>query len=103
MADASIPIGSRIDVRGEVLRCRGLRPLGGGQVGQLFGKNGAVVRGHGGWEQVNWQVTPRVAVGSGYGFDNPEDADLGTGATLKNTTMASYMIVRPAGPPRRQR
>jgi len=98
MVDASIPVGTRIDVRGEVFDGRGLRPLGGGQVGQLFGKDGAVVRGHGGWGQVNWRVTQRVSVGSGYGFDDPQDADLGTGATLKNTTMASYMIVRPAGP-----
>ena len=98
MVDATIPVGARIDVRGEVFDGRGLRPLGGGQVGQLFGTNGAVVRGHGGWGQVNWHVTQRVSVGSGYGFDDPEDADLGTGATLKNNTMASYMIVRPAGP-----
>jgi hypothetical protein len=97
-ADALIPIGARIDLRGEVFDGRGLRPLGGGQIGQLFGKNGAVVRGRGGWGQVNWHVNPRVSVGSGYGFDDPDDADLGTGATLKNTTVASYLIVRPAGP-----
>ena len=97
-ADASIPIGSRIDVRGEVFVGRGLRPLGGGQIGQLFGKNGVVVSGRGAWGQVNWHVTQRVAVGSGYGFDDPDDADLGSGATLKNTTVASYLIVRPAGP-----
>lgn len=98
MADALIPIFARIDVRGEVFTGRGLRPLGGGQIGQLFGKNGVVVRGRGAWGQLNWHVTQRVAVGSGYGFDDPDDADLGPGATLKNTTVASYLIVRPAGP-----
>lgn len=98
MADALIPIGTRVDVRGEVFDGRGLRPLGGGQIGQLFGNNGEVVRGRGAWGQVNWHVTQRVSVGSGYGFDDPNDADLGAGATLKNTTVASYLIVRPAGP-----
>ncbi len=98
MADALLPLGPRVDLRGEAWDGRGLRPLGGGQIGQLFGRQGVVVRGRGAWGQLNWRIVPRVAVGSGYGIDDPNDADLGAGARLKNITTAAHLIVRPGGP-----
>jgi hypothetical protein len=98
MADALVPLGKSFELRGEAYDGRGLRPLGGGQIGQLFGKNGAVVRGRGAWGQANLKPTRRVIVGAGYGFDDPNDDDLATTARLKNTALESHLIVRPAGP-----
>ena len=97
MLDAIVPLGSTFEVRGEYFGGSGLRGLGGGQIGQLFGKNGVVVHGNGGWGQFNAKPTPRVTVGAGYGFDDPTDADLPATARLKNTTFESHVIVRLAG------
>jgi len=98
MADAVVPITKAFEVRGEFFSGSGLRGLGGGQIGQLFGKNGVVVHGVGGWGQVNLKPTRRITVGTGYGFDDPDDADLPASGRLKNTTFESHVIVRPAGP-----
>ncbi len=97
MADAVMPLGTAFEVRGELFDGRGLRGLGGGQIGQLFGKNGAVVNGRGGWGQVNAKPTPRITVGGGYGFDDPNDADVPATGRMKNVTAESHMIVHPAG------
>ncbi|MHB1310856.1 MAG: hypothetical protein ACYC3L_02475 [Gemmatimonadaceae bacterium] len=97
MADAIVPLTSAVEVRGEAFSGRGLRGLGGGQIGQLFGKNGVVVHGTGGWGQVNAKPTPRITIGAGYGFDDPDDADLPASGRLKNATAETHVIVHPAG------
>ena len=56
-----------------------------------------VVHGKGGWGQVNAKPTPRVTVGAGYGFDDPDDADLPASGRLKNATAETHVIVHPAG------
>ncbi|MHB8839379.1 MAG: hypothetical protein ACYC7F_10545, partial [Gemmatimonadaceae bacterium] len=62
-ADALISIGRRLEFRGEAFSGRGMRVLGGGQVAQLYGKGGVVVRGSGGWGQLNLKPTARLLVG----------------------------------------
>jgi len=97
MADAVVPLNKTFEVRGEFFNGSGLRGLGGGQIGQLFGKNGVVVHGIGGWGQFNAKPTRRITIGTGYGFDDPDDADLLSTGRLKNATFESHVIVRPAG------
>jgi hypothetical protein len=96
--DALIPIGRFAELRGEAFTGRGMRVLGGGQIGQLLGSGGVVVRGHGGWGQLNVKPTPRVLFGAGYGFDDPKDADLPVTGRLKNVTRELHGIVHPGGP-----
>ena len=98
MADALVPMGKFVEFRGEAFAGRGLRGLGGGQIAQLFGKNGVVVRGTGGWGQLNIRPSTRVTFGAGYGFDDPNDADLTASGRLKNVTSETHLIVRPGGP-----
>ncbi len=97
-ADASIPISKHVEFRGEAFTGCGMRVLGGGQVGQLYGKGGVVVRGSGGWGQVNVKPTTRVLLGAGYGFDDPKDADLPATGRMKNVTSELHAIVHPGGP-----
>ncbi len=96
--DALIPIGPRAEFRGEAFSGRGMRVLGGGQVAQLYGKGGVVVRGSGGWGQLNLKPFSRLLVGAGGGFDDPRDADLPATGRLKNVTSELHAIAHPGGP-----
>ncbi len=41
-------------------------------------KDGSPASAWGGWADVTYKVTPRVSVTAGYGFDNPNNDDIGT-------------------------
>jgi hypothetical protein len=101
-ATVRIPLGSRVELRGEAFDGQALRGLGGGGIGQGIGLNGAPVRSRGGWAQLNVRATPRVLIGAGSGFDDPEDSDLAippiANSRLRNTTTEAHIHWRPAGP-----
>lgn len=97
-AMALVPLGSRAHLRGEWFDGEGLRGLGGGAIGQAFGASGAPIATTGGWGQLNVQATPRLLVGAGAGFDDPDDADLGVSARRRNTTTEAHVHWRPSGP-----
>lgn len=98
MLDALVPLSRRVEVRGEAFTGRGLRVLGGGQAGQLLGKNNTVVGGSGGWAQLNIKPNARLLVGAGYGFDDPNDSELPSTGRLKNVTTELHAIAHPGGP-----
>ena len=97
-ATVRLPIGSRLEVRGEFFDGQALRGLGGGGVSQGLGVGGAPVRTRGGWGQLNLQATPRLLIGGGMGFDDPEDADIAAGGRIRNATTEAHLHWRPAGP-----
>jgi hypothetical protein len=96
--DARIPLARWLELRGEGYDGKGMRSLGAGAVGQLFGVNGAVIRSRGAWGQLNVKPTSRVVIGGGFGFDDPRDGDLLPGSRLKNTAVEGHLHIRPAGP-----
>ncbi len=93
-----IPLGSRVEVRGEAFDGQALRGLGGGGIAQGLGVGGAAVRTRGGWAQIDLQATPRLLIGGGRGMDDPEDADVLANGRLRNTTAEAHLHWRPAGP-----
>lgn len=99
-ADFLVPIGTRVELRGEYYSGQILRGLGGGAIGQNFGQGGTTpVRAVGGWAQVNLRATPQLTVGAGRGFDDPEDDDLATLKTFqRNTVTSAHLHWRPSGP-----
>ncbi len=97
-ATVLVPIGAKLELRGEFFDGQALKGLGGGGIGQGIGLGGVAVRTTGGWGQVNLRATPRLLIGGGYGFDDPEDADLAGGSRVKNTTSEVHLHWRPAGP-----
>jgi hypothetical protein len=99
-ADLLVPFGSRIELRGEFYSGQLVAGLGGGAIGQNFGVGGTTpVRSTGAWAQLNFKLTPRLLVGAGYGFDDPEDDDLDpTGTRFLNTVTEAHLHWRPAGP-----
>jgi hypothetical protein len=97
-ATVKLPIGSRLDLRGEFFDGQLLRGLGGGGIGQGFGAGGVPVRTQGLWAQLNVQASTRVLLGVGGGYDDPEDADLAAGARVYNSVAEAHLHWRPAGP-----
>jgi hypothetical protein len=97
-ADARVPFSRRVELRGEWYRGDGMRALGGGAIGQLFGVSGEPVHSTGAWGQLNVTPATRVTLGAGYGFDDPDDADLTAGARLRNVATEVHLHLRPAGP-----
>jgi hypothetical protein len=97
-ADALIPIGKRLEFRGEAFSGHGMRVLGGGQVGQLYGTDGDAIGGWGGWAQLNAKPSSRVLVGAGIGTDQPDTEYLPASGRRGNTTSELHTIVHPGGP-----
>jgi len=93
-----VPVGTKLELRGEFFDGQALRGLGGGGIAQGLGLGGRPVRTRGGWGQVNLQATSRLRLGAGMGLDDPEDGDLPAAGRLKNETTEAHAHWRPAGP-----
>lgn len=97
-ADAKIPLASWLELRGEWFSGDGMRALGGGAIGQLLGTDGNPLKSTGGWAQVSLKPTTRIEFGAGYGYDDPDNAALGSSARKKNVQNTAHLHLRPAGP-----
>jgi hypothetical protein len=100
--DARISFTRWLELRGEGYSGRLLRGLGGGGIGQAFGKStstddlGPAIRDHAGWAQLNAQVLRPLLAGTGCGIDVVNDADRPT--RRRNTVCAAHLLWRPAEP-----
>lgn len=100
--DARVLIAPRVEVRGEAYRGQLLRGLGGGGIGQAFGRSltgtpiGPPIRDAAGWVQVNVQTHTTLISGVGCGRDvvNRDDRPI----RLSNTACAAHLLWRPAQP-----
>jgi hypothetical protein len=96
--DLVLPIRPWLELRAEAYDGKGMRSLGGGAIGQLFGFDGRLIRSRGGWAQLNAPVTPTVSIGAGMGLDDPNDTDVSATSRLKNVARAAHVHWRPSGP-----
>ncbi|MDB4884030.1 MAG: hypothetical protein JWL95_2796 [Gemmatimonadetes bacterium] len=100
--DARISLTRRLELRGEAYIGRLVRGLGGGGIGQAFGRSlvagefGPPIRDKAGWGQLNAQVLPSLLVGSGCGLDVADEADRPT--RVRNTVCAAHLLWRPSEP-----
>lgn len=101
--DARISLSPRLEVRGEgYAGGRLLRGLGGGAIGQAFGRapagaaQGAPVRDAAGWIQANVEVHPTTLVGAGCGLDVVDGAD--RPVRTRNAVCMTHLLWRPNGP-----
>ena len=100
--DARISIAPRLELRGEAYTGRLLRGLGGGGIGQAFGKAtntadfGPAIRDHAGWSQLNAQLLRPLLGGVGCGLDVVNSADLPT--RRRNAVCATHLLWRPSEP-----
>jgi hypothetical protein len=100
--DARVSIVPRLELRGEAYSGRLLRGLGGGAIGQAFGKStstedfGPAIRDKAGWAQLNAQLLRPLLGGAGCGIDVVNEADRPT--RVRNTVCATHLLWRPSEP-----
>lgn len=96
-ATVRLPLGEKLELRGEAFTGEAIAGLGGGGIGQNFGRNGRTVRSKGGWGQFLVRPAPTVELGAMWGLDDPKDDDLDTATQrLKNETIGGHLHWRPA-------
>jgi hypothetical protein len=100
--DARVSFTSWLELRGEAYTGRLLRGLGGGGIGQAFGRplSGAVlgppISDHAGWAQLNARVHATLLAGAGCGVDVVDDDD--RPIRRRNTVCAGHLLWRPSEP-----
>jgi hypothetical protein len=91
-----------VEVRGEAYRGRLVRGLGGGAVGQSFGRApagqalGPPLHDNAGWLQINVQAHPTLIAGAGCGRDVVRKSELAQ--RLSNSVCTTHLMWRPAQP-----
>lgn len=101
-ADAQIALPAHFELRGEVYHGQLLRGLGGGGIGQNFGRAldslslGPILRDTAGWLQLNALLHPTFITGVGCGSDavNLRDRPV----RQRNTACAAHALFRPSQP-----
>ena len=100
--DARVSFTSWLELRGEAYTGRLLRGLGGGAIGQAFGRPltgtglGAPIRDDAGWTQLNARVHATLLAGAGCGIDVADDDDRPT--RRRNDVCAGHLLWRPSEP-----
>jgi hypothetical protein len=95
-ATARFTVTQHVEFRAEAFLGQMLSNLGGGGIGQATGPGEIPVRSRGGWAQLNLRPTPEIEIGGGYGFDDPDDADLNAAsARLKNQMIEGHLHLKP--------
>jgi hypothetical protein len=100
--DGRVMIAPRVEIRGEAYRGQLVRGLGGGGIGQGFGRSltggtvGPPLRDVAGWVQLNVQAHTTLISGAGCGKNsvNRDDRPI----RLENTACAAHLMWRPAQP-----
>lgn len=92
-----VPLGARLEWRGEAYTGTLTRGLGGGAIGQGFGTGNAAIRNTAWWTQLNVQATRRLLLGVGLGNDTPNGTDR-PAQRLENNAQEVHVHWRPAGP-----
>ena len=89
------PIVPHLEVRAEAFTGQALAGLGGGGIGQSFGRDSIPVRTSGGWVQLNVRPSEMWEVGAGAGLDDPNDDDLDPAtARLRNLAFEGHAVWR---------
>ena len=100
--DGRVMLGRRVEVRGEAYRGQLVRGLGGGAIGQSFGRGvagaliGRPLRTTAGWAQLNVQAHATLITGAGCGRDavNVDDQPI----RQQNTACSAHALWRPTQP-----
>ena len=100
--DARVSFAPWLELRGEAYTGRLLRGLGGGAIGQAFGRPltgtglGPPINDHAGWAQLNARVHPTLLAGTGCGVDVADEDDRPT--RRRNGVCAGHLLWRPSEP-----
>jgi hypothetical protein len=89
------PLGPHLEIRAEAFTGQALAGLGGGGIGQSFGRDSVPVHTSGGWVQLNVRPSGMWEIGGGAGLDDPDDTDLDPAtARLQNLAFEGHVVWR---------
>ena len=97
-ADARVPLGTHVELRGEAYAGQALRGLGGGGIGQNLTTTGEPVKDRGGWGQLIIKPNTLVELTGGCGIGDPEDVVGLPAGRLRNVACESHVTAHPGGP-----
>jgi hypothetical protein len=87
---------SALELRAEAFTGQALAGLGGGGIGQNFGRDSTAVGAKGGWIQLNLLPASAWELGAGGGLDDPDDGDLDPATQrLRTFTLEGHVTWRP--------
>ncbi len=94
-ASVWVPLLQQLELRGEAFTGQALAGLGGGGIGQNFGRDSTAVSTTGGWVQLNLRPSLAWEIGAGGGIDDPDDADLDLRSQrLRNLSFEAHLVWR---------
>lgn len=96
--DARVPLGRRVELRGEAYGGQALRGLGGGGIGQNLTTAGAAVRDRGGWAQLVLEPNTLIDLSAGCGVGDPKDVAGLPAGRLRNVACETHVTAHPGGP-----
>lgn len=89
------PLTHHVELRAEAFAGEALAGLGGGGIGQNFGRDSVTVGTVGGWVQLNLRPADAWEIGAGAGMDDPDDDDLDPAvARLRNLALEGHVAWR---------
>jgi hypothetical protein len=97
-ADARVPLGAHVELRGEAYAGQALRGLGGGGIGQNLTTTGQPVKDRGGWGQLVLKPSTLVELSTGCGTGDPDDVSGLPAGRLRNVACEAHVTTHPGGP-----
>lgn len=95
--DFTLPIVSRLSLRGEGWWGRNMSDVRGGAGQGIIPATGREVRGRGGWSEATIKVSRYFAMSPGFSTDDPIDIDLPLGARTRNRAYYFANRITPGG------
>ena len=96
--DARIPLGTKVEVRGEAYTGQALRGLGGGGIGQNLTTTGDPIDDKGGWAQLVVRPNTLVDLSGGCGVGDPKDVTGLPAGRQRNVACEAHITTHPGGP-----
>ena len=96
--DARIPLGTKVEVRGEAYTGQALRGLGGGGIGQNLTTTGDPIEDKGGWAQLIVRPNTLVDLSGGCGIGDPKDVTGLPAGRQRNVACEAHITTHPSGP-----
>jgi hypothetical protein len=95
--DFTLPLASRLALRGEGWWGRNMSDTRGGAGQGLNLATGREIRGRGGWSEANIKISRYFSINPGFSTDDPVDADIPNGSRTRNRAFYFANRITPGG------
>jgi hypothetical protein len=95
--DFTLPLASRLSLRGEGWWGRNMSDVRGGAGQGINTANGREIRGRGGWSELSLKASRYLSINPGFSTDDPVDGDVANGGRTRNQTFYIANRITPGG------